>query len=79
MVHTLHELRINAGLSQAALAERAGVSASMVVLAEQGRRMPYPANRKRFADVLGVQVSEIAEFRDKRTKEPDGEYGNGRP
>jgi transcriptional regulator with XRE-family HTH domain len=62
MARTLKAYRLDAGLTQAELAERAGVSLSTVILAELGKRRPHPPNRKKIADVLGARVTDILEF-----------------
>ena len=58
----LRELRVSAGLSQRALAQRAGVAANTIVGIETGGRLSHPATRKRIADALGVPVSDVVEF-----------------
>ena len=58
----LRVLRVNAGLSQEALARQARVAVHTILRIEQGGRHPHPATRKRIADVLGVTVSDVAEF-----------------
>ena len=59
----LRDLRMDAGLSQAELARRAGVHPLTVTAIEVGRRpRPHPSTRKKIADALGVRVRDIAEF-----------------
>src|SRR5438094_3140033 len=51
----LRGYRLAAGLSQEALAERAGLSARAVSDLERGaRRAPYPDTLRRLADALGL-------------------------
>ncbi len=57
-VEKLKELRIDRGLSQRALALRAGLSPGAVWNLEQ-RGTGSPATLKRVADVLGVRPSEL--------------------
>ncbi len=47
------------GLSQAALAEAAGVTQSMVTMMETGRRTGKAKTLKRLAEALGVAVDEL--------------------
>ena len=60
---TLRELRIRRLWSQRELARRAGVAEGTVVSAEAGRRPPRLLTMRRIADALGVDWTEIAEFR----------------
>lgn len=57
-VDKLTELRIDAGLSQRALAERAGLSHNTVFNIE-ARGSARPDTLKKIADVLGVRASEL--------------------
>jgi len=61
---TLRELRIARLWSQRELARRAGVVENTVVYAETGKRLPRLLTMRRIADALGVDWSEIAEFRE---------------
>jgi len=61
---TLRELRIARLWSQRELARRAGVAEGTVIFAETGRRLPRLLTMRRIADALGVDWSEIAEFRE---------------
>src|SRR5688500_8724521 len=55
----LRRLRVAAGLSQEALAERAGLSAQAIGALETGkRRRPYPHTVAALADALGLSESE---------------------
>jgi transcriptional regulator with XRE-family HTH domain len=48
------------GLSQAALAERAGVHRTQISLYEHGLRMPLASSLIRLAGALGVSVGQLA-------------------
>src|SRR5689334_22581970 len=50
----LRRYRIDAGLTQAALAERAGLSVRAVQHLEAGRGQPYPDTARRLADALPI-------------------------
>lgn len=50
----LRELRVTAGLSQVATAERAGVSQALVARFETGRQVPRPDQVKKLCDVYGT-------------------------
>lgn len=50
--------RVNAGLSQRALAEKVGVSLATVQRLEDGMGA-HPANAKRIADEFGVLVTDL--------------------
>src|SRR5580704_10744934 len=55
----LRRLRLEAGLSQDALAERAGISADAVAALERGRRRtPRPVTARRLIDALGLPGAE---------------------
>lgn len=54
----LVELRLNRGLSIAALAEKAGVPEHVIRRAESGGR-PRPENALRIARVFGVAVTDL--------------------
>jgi transcriptional regulator with XRE-family HTH domain len=55
----LRELREHAGLTQAQLAERAGLHLSAVTRYEHGRREPTLATASLLATALGVPVDEL--------------------
>ncbi len=55
----LRTLRINAGMSQKTLAERAGFKPPVIARYESGRVLPRPKAIKRLADALGVPVSHL--------------------
>ena len=57
-VDRLKELRIDQGLSQRALADRAGLSQTSVWKIERGGGA-NPATLKKLADVLGVRPTEL--------------------
>jgi DNA-binding NarL/FixJ family response regulator/DNA-binding XRE family transcriptional regulator len=64
----LRQLRVRAGLSQAALAERAGLAAAAVAALERGvRRSPYPQTLGALADALRLTPDERAAFADAAT------------
>jgi DNA-binding NarL/FixJ family response regulator/DNA-binding XRE family transcriptional regulator len=61
----LRQLRLRAGLSQAALAERAGLAAAAVAALERGvRRSPYPQTLGALADALQLTLEERAALAD---------------
>lgn len=55
----LRRLRRAAELTQRELADRAGVSESVVFGAETGRHVPHYGNMEKLAEALGVDVVEI--------------------
>lgn len=60
---SLRSLRVRAGLSQRALAVRAGVHWTTIAGIEGvAQRLPRPSTRRRLADALGVGVSDVREF-----------------
>jgi transcriptional regulator with XRE-family HTH domain len=62
-VVTLQQARAARGLSQRALAERAGVSESMVARTERGASTPRPGATRRLAAALGLPPEEVEELR----------------
>ena len=70
----LRELRESASLSQAALAERAGMSKGGVADLEQGRRQPGWETVQKLAKALGVDCTAFAE-----EAESDEKAKRGRP
>src|SRR5260221_2563202 len=61
----LRQLRVRAGLSQAALAERAGLAVPAVAALERGvRRSPYAQTVGALAQALGLTSAEHAAFAD---------------
>ena len=64
----LRQFRMRAGLSQAALAERAGLAAAAVAALERGvRRSPYPQTLGALADALRLTPDERAALADAAT------------
>ncbi len=59
MQNTIRELRVQRGLSQAALARAARVHPSDVCRWERGYAIPYPGQLRRIARVLGVKLEEL--------------------
>jgi transcriptional regulator with XRE-family HTH domain len=60
----LRALRLNPGLTQAELAQRAGVSEFTVVRLETGKdKRPHPSTRRKLAAALGVAIAEVDELR----------------
>jgi transcriptional regulator with XRE-family HTH domain len=57
-VDKLKELRIDEGLSQRALAQRAGLSQTSIWKIERGGGA-NPATLKKLADVLGVRATDL--------------------
>jgi transcriptional regulator with XRE-family HTH domain len=55
----LRDLRLDAGYSQAELAERAGLTREAISMMETGKRSPYPRTMRKLADALGVTVADI--------------------
>lgn len=51
--------RVNAGMSQIALAKAAGTSQDRISSIETGRNAPTVAVLSRIADALGVQISNL--------------------
>ncbi|UQT02587.1 repressor protein CI [Serratia phage vB_SmaM-ChibiTotoro] len=51
--------RVNAGMSQIALAKAAGTSQDRISSIETGRNVPTVAVLSRIADALGVQISNL--------------------
>jgi transcriptional regulator with XRE-family HTH domain len=60
----LRTLRLNAGLTQGELAERAGVSVYTIIRLETGKgKRPFPGTRRRIAAALGVGITDVDELR----------------
>lgn len=57
----IRQQREQQGLSQRALAKRAGVAPSTVYEAETGRRTPELESLKKIAAALGVKVADLLE------------------
>ncbi len=62
-VRTLRAWRLLRGYGQRELARLAGVSHSTVIGIEHGRYRGYPATWRKLAAVLGVELTQIAEYR----------------
>lgn len=62
----LWELRRSSGLSQRALAEKAGVSVGTVYRLENGLRGAYPSSVRSLASALGVSTQELVRGRPRR-------------
>lgn len=60
----IRDLRWERGLSQIELARRAEISRSQLCRVESGERGLGPANAKRIADALEVEISDITELVD---------------
>jgi transcriptional regulator with XRE-family HTH domain len=58
---TVHAYRLQAGLTQEALAERAGIDRTYVGGVERGERNVGVANVVRLADALGIAPSHLLE------------------
>jgi len=71
----LRRLRLRAGLSQEALAEKAGVSVATIGAIEEGqRRRPYPNTLRALADSLGLTATErgaLLSLQDDSAPRPD--------
>lgn len=67
----LRRFRERTGLSQEALAEKAGLTPNAVGALERGeRRYPYPNTRKALADALGLSGAEMDRFMDAGSRKP---------
>lgn len=74
----LHQLRERAGLTQEALAVRAGLTAKGIAALERGRRQrPYPHTVAALADALGLTTEERSTFVD--STRPRGEAAASAP
>ena len=58
----LRELRVAAGLTQAELAERAGISVNFISLVERGLKSPTLSTMERLAAALKVPIMELFRF-----------------
>ena len=61
---TLRDLRLRRLWSQRELARRAGVAEGTIIAAEAGRRVPRLLTMRKIAEALGVDWTEVAEFRE---------------
>ena len=55
----LRRVRESRGFSQEELAEKAEVSRSVVSVAELGRSLPQPRNRRKLSEALGVDLGDL--------------------
>ena len=62
-VRTLREWRLAKGYGQRELARLAGLSHAAVNDLERGKTKGYPATWRKIAQVLGIDVTQIAEYR----------------
>ena len=62
MADTLRQLRRARGLTQAALAERAGVHRTTIGQIERGTWLPHHSTARRIAAALGVRLAAIAKL-----------------
>ena len=72
----MRERRTQAGLTQAELAERAGVSRQLVAAVEAGRNVPAVDAALRLAGALGTTADEL--FADSSAKPETAGQGHGR-
>jgi transcriptional regulator with XRE-family HTH domain len=63
IVTSLRDVRLGTALSQRDLAEKAGVAPKTIVDLELGRNEPRLRTMRLVAQALGVEVTEIDEFR----------------
>lgn len=62
LARAVHELRKKAKLSQAALAEQAGVAPSLLAGIESGRRDPSWGDVRRIAEALDTSLEALSEL-----------------
>ena len=55
----IKDARIKAGMTQAELAERLGISPQAVSQYERGKKNPRLSTIQKFADALGIDVSDL--------------------
>ncbi|MBC7084612.1 MAG: helix-turn-helix transcriptional regulator [Firmicutes bacterium] len=55
----LREIRLRRGISQVALAARAGTTPAMISIIERYGHLPRPDLRRRIAEALGVAEADI--------------------
>ncbi len=67
-VVALRTLRELAGLSQAELSRRSGISQGHISNIESGMKEPRPATIRRFATVIGVPVAALISTADRSTE-----------
>ena len=66
-MENLRRIREERGLSQRALADRAGVVKSTIYEAEAGRHIPRIQTLEKLADALGVSIVDLLPSRKERT------------
>lgn len=66
-MENLRRIREERGLSQRALADRAGVVKSTIYEAEAGRHIPRIQTLEKLADALGVSIVDLLPARKERT------------
>ena len=64
MPRPLNILRLQAGLTQRALAHRARVAQATIARLELGQRHSSSSLRQKIADALGVAIADVQEFVD---------------
>ena len=64
----LQEIRIANKLTQAQLAEKAGLETATVSKIETGYHYPKPENIEKFAQILGIGIKEFFDFGNSKTK-----------
>jgi transcriptional regulator with XRE-family HTH domain len=62
LARAVHELRKKAKLPQAALADRAGLSPSLLAEIESGRRDPAWGDVRRIAEALDISLEALSEL-----------------
>jgi transcriptional regulator with XRE-family HTH domain len=60
----IREYRLTAGMSQAVLADKSGLSAEFVSRVENGHRAPSVVSLGRVAEALGVKLQQLFQFDD---------------
>ena len=61
MLVKIRRKRLERGLTLSAAAKRAGVAAQVLAQVERGRQRPWPALRRRLAEMYGVPEGELFE------------------
>lgn len=59
IAHSLKRLRLERGLTQAALADACGIAQPNLAAMEQGRRQPTLGSLQRLADGLGAEIQDL--------------------
>ena len=68
--------RQTAGLSQEALADKAGLHRTYVGMLERGERNPTIVVVKQLANALGITMTSLVEELERRTEDEPGDAGN---